>query len=786
MRPEGGTKRQQAAVANASTQDDDGTSRKRMKSEPMVKEKATEEERTLYDFDSVYDYLENTKPKHEFEDFATLKEQYIPLLVQPGDEYTRQHSVEQNALAWKLHGQTAKLPKDGGIFFNNIPLHHRISVNLHPLEKQRVNSCGLVIKKWKWSRDEDEMLVENWREYAAHHDIPLRDAPKFFGASKDESLELRQSAQATLFHPWMCKRLLHRTCKQIKDRGRVLFHPNYRLRGGQEMWTADDDEQLLRLVKTHNGNFKEVSLQMGRIFYDCLKRYYWLREHGAVNDGTTLQGTNRSQDITRKSDEPAEAMSGPTRTRNACSTCLDRFGSQWNVVALWMDRSKRSCNVYADVHDLKYERCRGSRMTGVERYSIEPWSAEQLQKLSDFLRGLFPCNPVKFLCSEESVGFEHGIDWYAASEQTGKSATECRMKCTEFKEYILEQVGNGRRKKEILPGMLQLTGALKQQAKIAARKWTAAETQQLVDMVGEMGRCWVKIGRELNRGTRSCMAQYYAYGGYSTDHAGEWTLAELQRFYEYLYDKLYWHPVEAARRRGGDRCIIWNDAANATGKTLRDCQNMWKRLKAQFPVAQQQLQTHDIHKVAEHALQSCLVEVKEELAERDEAKALEGTEPPTEAVYDKEGEDSENDAPAPPMADVRPSQLSHCIANLLEQDVLKSKRDFDVDWLQFNLRKTPSLACASDDIVRHVRRMLRRCKRVGMWARLPLEQRTLRGKLEALEFVLSRLQELLVPSRRFRKLLKKFAKQGEFSLLPRDDASEEPDFVDLRLPSSTE
>jgi hypothetical protein len=48
------------------------------------------------------------------------------------------------------------------------------------------------------------------------------------------------------------------------------------------------------------------------------------------------------------------------------------------------------------------------------------------------------------------------------------------------------------------------------------------------------------------------------------------------------------------------------------------------------------------------------------------------------------------------------------------------------------------------------------------------------GKLETLEFVLSRSEELLVPSQRFRKLMKKFAKQGGFKLLPSDDAIEEP------------
>lgn len=63
MRPDGGTKRQQEAVTNASADGDDGMSRKRMKSEPAMKEEAPDEERTLYDFNTVYDYLESTKPK---------------------------------------------------------------------------------------------------------------------------------------------------------------------------------------------------------------------------------------------------------------------------------------------------------------------------------------------------------------------------------------------------------------------------------------------------------------------------------------------------------------------------------------------------------------------------------------------------------------------------------------------------------------------------------------------------------------------------------------------------
>lgn len=56
------------------------------------------------------------------------------------------------------------------------------------------------------------------------------------------------------------------------------------------MWTADDDVTLLRLVKEHNGNFKEIALQMGRINGHCLKHYYWLRRNGAADQGTMLHG----------------------------------------------------------------------------------------------------------------------------------------------------------------------------------------------------------------------------------------------------------------------------------------------------------------------------------------------------------------------------------------------------------------------------------------------------------------------------------------------------------------
>ncbi|KAH7702333.1 hypothetical protein AAVH_30514 [Aphelenchoides avenae] len=405
---------------------------------------------------------------------------------------------------------------------------------------------------------------------------------------------------------------------------------------------------------------------------------------------------------------------------------LDRFGSQWNVVGLWMDRSPRSCDTYAEEHRLKFERRPGRQMAGFERYIIESWSEGQLQKLLDFLREVLPCNPVKFVRSEESVGVEHEIDWYKASEQTAKSPTECRVKWVEFKECILEQVSNGCRKKDILPRLLQLTGALKQRVKVARRKWTVAETQELMRMVGEMGRRWVKIGRELNRGPEACIQRYCVQTRNTADRAGEWTLEELQRLYGHLDDKLYWHPVEAARRRGGDYYILWKDAANVTGKSVRNCQNMWKRMKSQFPVSQQHLQTQDVYKIAEHALQRCLVEVKEELAERNEGGPIDGTEPPAEAVSDEMGS-GENGAAALPTTDVTPSQLSQCISILLEQDMLESKRDFDADRLQIKLHKTPSLVCASDDIVRHVRRMLRRCRRAGMWDRLPQEQRTLRG-----------------------------------------------------------
>lgn len=92
-------------------------------------------------------------------------------------------------------------------------------------------------------------------------------------------------------------------------------------------------------------------------------------------------------------------------------------------------------------------------------------------------------------------------------------------------------MGKGCRKKDILAGLLQMIGAMRQRVKATRRKWTATQIHQLVDMVGEMGRCWVKIARELNREPRACMERFYAFKGYTTEHAGEWTLEELQRLY---------------------------------------------------------------------------------------------------------------------------------------------------------------------------------------------------------------------------------------------------------------
>lgn len=63
------------------------------------------------------------------------------------------------------------------------------------------------------------------------------------------------------------------------------------------MWTADDDAVLLRLVKAHNGNFQEVSLQMGRVREDCMHHYQLLLKHGVVDDGTMLQGRDLSGDV---------------------------------------------------------------------------------------------------------------------------------------------------------------------------------------------------------------------------------------------------------------------------------------------------------------------------------------------------------------------------------------------------------------------------------------------------------------------------------------------------------
>lgn len=55
---------------------------------------------------------------------------------------------------------------------------------------------------------------------------------------------------------------------------------------------------------------------------------------------------------------------------------LDRFGPQWPMISLWMDRPWKGCVGAARDFALKWE-----KKTRKERYQVTPWSEEQLRSL---------------------------------------------------------------------------------------------------------------------------------------------------------------------------------------------------------------------------------------------------------------------------------------------------------------------------------------------------------------------------------------------------------------------
>ncbi|KAH7724245.1 hypothetical protein AAVH_08133 [Aphelenchoides avenae] len=333
--------------------------------------------------------------------------------------------------------------------------------------------CGLHLKYGEFSREEDEELIENWREYANYHHISVREAPMYFGLKRQDPVdrkEIIQRARVTKLRPWMCKHLLHRSCQMVIRRCRELFHPRNRMGSDKEPWTDEEIESLVRFVKELGPNYKEIGLRLNRSYRACLNRYRIICKHNEHLKVETSQSSKRY----------GPGLAWPEEDLVRLQQLVNRFGPRWKVISLCIDRSLYAVRSFA-FKFIQWEK---------RKYS---------ERLPYFLRESSGCDPQQLVSEGNLVEQEARICWYDASQRTGKSATECRVKWDDFKELIRLGIEEDLGKGEILSRLMEATAPLPQPEAQERRLFTVGESLDLLRLVQEKGPQWVEIGRELIR-----------------------------------------------------------------------------------------------------------------------------------------------------------------------------------------------------------------------------------------------------------------------------------------------
>ncbi|KAI1714863.1 myb-like DNA-binding domain-containing protein [Ditylenchus destructor] len=171
-----------------------------------------------------------------------------------------------------------KLPADGGIFIDGIPFHHYVLTALKDKHLERLRRNGIEINRRQFNSYEDRLIKENWRTFSEHHNISLDQAPLYMSAATahEDFLDHKERitfCRTTLFRPWMCKRLLDRTCVQVFRRCYVLFHCANLGPEDNRTWTTEDDKRLMELVEQRGKAWESIGAELNRTRFACQKRY---------------------------------------------------------------------------------------------------------------------------------------------------------------------------------------------------------------------------------------------------------------------------------------------------------------------------------------------------------------------------------------------------------------------------------------------------------------------------------------------------------------------------------
>uniref|UniRef100_A0A915DZ91 Myb-like domain-containing protein n=1 Tax=Ditylenchus dipsaci TaxID=166011 RepID=A0A915DZ91_9BILA len=162
--------------------------------------------------------------------------------------YSKPSEPEAEDVGEQTERAMLRLPEDGGIFVDGIPFHHYV---LSALKEKH------IIR-----------LKQN---------APLYVSAATATEQLEEHRERIRFCQVNRFRPWMCKRLLDRTCVQVFRRCYILFHCANQALGDTRPWKRGDDKALIEMVETHSKGFEEIGIELKRTRFSCRTRYKKLK-----------------------------------------------------------------------------------------------------------------------------------------------------------------------------------------------------------------------------------------------------------------------------------------------------------------------------------------------------------------------------------------------------------------------------------------------------------------------------------------------------------------------------
>nr|CAD2182082.1 unnamed protein product [Meloidogyne enterolobii] len=197
------------------------------------------------------------------------------------DPFPEFNESEEESSRRSKRPRLLKLPSDGSIFIDGIPFHHFALTQLKDRHINRLKANGIEIKERQFSKAENKQISENWRSFAAAHEIPEDEAHIYMSAATatetpEKHRERINFTNQTFLRPWLCSKLLNRTAIQVFRRCYHIFRVSSFDGEDLRKWTPEDDRRLLELYKEVGNCWEYIGNELMHPRYACYLRYYKL------------------------------------------------------------------------------------------------------------------------------------------------------------------------------------------------------------------------------------------------------------------------------------------------------------------------------------------------------------------------------------------------------------------------------------------------------------------------------------------------------------------------------